>query len=72
MACKAITDADLHLQHAIPIDQRYLILAIGAPQDVLIDEAREMELLMRLQESKGALEFQRKCTTQIRFAPATA
>lgn len=64
MACKAITDADLHLQHAIPIDQRYLILAIGAPQDVLIDEAREMELLMRLQESKGALEFQRKCTTQ--------
>jgi hypothetical protein len=57
MACEKIVAADLVLQHAIPIDQRYLIVAIGARHDVLVDEASYTKMLMRLQESKGSLPF---------------
>jgi hypothetical protein len=57
MACEKIVASDLVLRHIVPIDHRYLILAIGAPMSVLIDEASHMNLLMRLQESKGAMEF---------------
>ena len=57
MACEKIVASDLVLRHVIPIDHRYLILAIGAPMAVLIDEADQMKLLMRLQETKGSMEF---------------
>eukprot|EP01043_Picozoa_sp_COSAG02_P026908 COSAG02_NODE_1564_length_11912_cov_7.524676_2_plen_1114_part_00 len=57
MACEKIVASDLVLRHIIPIDHRYLILAIGAPMSILIDEAASMKLLMRLQETKGSLEF---------------
>jgi hypothetical protein len=57
MACENIVGADLCLRHAIPIDGKRLIIAIGATHQVLVDEASEMKLLMRMQESKGAIEF---------------
>ena len=58
IACEKIIASDLVFRHVIPIDHRYLILAIGAPQKVLVDEASHMKLLMRLQETKGSMEFQ--------------
>ena len=36
---------------------RVQIIAIGAPHDVLVDEAQQMKLLMRMQETKGTMEF---------------
>ena len=58
IACEKIIASDLVFRHVIPIDHRYLILAIGAPHKVLVDEASHMKLLMRLQETKGSMEFQ--------------
>ena len=39
MACEMIVEADLVLRHVIPIDQRFLIIAVGAPVNVLVEEA---------------------------------
>ena len=57
VACEKIVGADLCLRHVVPMDRRFLIIAVGATQATLIDEATNMKLLMRLQESKGGLEF---------------
>ena len=57
LACEKIVGADLVLRHVIPMDRRFLIISIGAPQSILVDEAYNMGLLMRLQESKGGIEF---------------
>ena len=57
MACEKMVTADLCLRHAIPIDGRQLIVAVGAPHSVLVDEAQQMKLLMRMQETKGTMEF---------------
>jgi hypothetical protein len=57
MACEKIVTADLCLRHAIPIDGKTLIIAVGAPHGVLVDEAQQMKLLMRMQETKGTMEF---------------
>ena len=57
MACEKIITADLCLRHAIPIDGKQLIIAVGATHAVLVDEAQQMKLLMRMQETKGTMEF---------------
>lgn len=57
MACEQIVTADLCLRHAIPLSGKQLIIAIGAPHHILVDEASELRLLMRMQESKGSMEF---------------
>ena len=44
IACEKIIASDLVFRHVIPIDHRYLILAIGAPHKVLVDEASHMKL----------------------------
>ncbi len=57
MACEHIVSSDLSLRHAVSIDQKSLIIAFGAPHRILVEEAAETKILMRLQETKGALEF---------------
>lgn len=57
MACEKIITADLCLKYTIPIDGKQLIIAVGAPHSVLVDEAQHMKLLMRMQETKGTMEF---------------
>ena len=53
MACEQIVSADLCLRHAVSLDCKTLILAFGAPHSILVEEAKEMKILMRLQETKG-------------------
>eukprot|EP01047_Picozoa_sp_COSAG01_P002892 COSAG01_NODE_81_length_27820_cov_22.659753_8_plen_958_part_00 len=48
---------DLHIKHELSADKSRLILIIGAPYDVLIDEAGQRRLLMRMQETKGHIDF---------------
>lgn len=48
---------DFKLKHSISLDGTQLIIRIGAPTDVLINEAHHTKIKMRLQETKGQLEF---------------
>lgn len=57
MACEKIVGADLVFKHVVPMDRRFLILAVGARQEILEDEATTIGLLMRMQESKGGMPY---------------
>lgn len=57
MACEKIVTADLCLKHAVTMDGKKLIVVVGANHSVLVDEAQQMKLLMRMQETKGTMEF---------------
>lgn len=48
---------DFKLEHSISLDGTQLIIRVGAPEDVLINEAHQTRIKMRLQETKGQLEF---------------
>ena len=51
-------NSGLVLEYVVPMDQKSVILGVGATLETLIDEAAHMKTLMRLQESKGTMEFQ--------------
>eukprot|EP01047_Picozoa_sp_COSAG01_P101203 COSAG01_NODE_30964_length_606_cov_1.007890_1_plen_171_part_10 len=57
VAAEKICACDLTFEYVLPIDGKHLILAVGARHDVMVDEAHAMEVLMRMQETKGQLEF---------------
>ena len=57
LCAEQILASDLTFRHVIPIDGRHLILAVGACHDILVDEAANQSMLMRCQETKGALAF---------------
>jgi hypothetical protein len=57
MCCEKILASDLCMKHVIPIDGRHLIVAVGARHKILVEEAEVVEMLMRMQETKGAFEF---------------
>jgi|EP01046_Picozoa_sp_COSAG06_P012677 hypothetical protein len=48
---------DFKIEHSISLDGTQLIMRVGAPHEVLINEAHHTRIKMRLQESKGQLEF---------------
>ena len=48
---------DFKLEHSISLDGTQLIIRVGAPKEVLINEAHHTRIQMRLQETKGQLEF---------------
>ena len=48
---------DFKLEHSISLDGTQLIIRVGAPMEVLINEAHQTKIQMRLQETKGQLEF---------------
>jgi hypothetical protein len=55
--CEQVVGCDLVLNFVVPIDCKTIIVAIGASHEILVDEATDLKMLMRLQETKGALEF---------------
>eukprot|EP01048_Picozoa_sp_COSAG05_P015980 COSAG05_NODE_1997_length_3729_cov_2.409091_2_plen_536_part_00 len=57
VACEKIFAADLTLHHVIPIDGRTIIIGVGARFDVLLDEATVQKVQMRLEETKGLVNF---------------
>ena len=57
VCCEKIVACDLCFEYVIPIDGRHLIIAVGAGHEVMIDEASAMKVLMRMQETKGSIEF---------------
>ena len=58
VAAEKIVNSGLVLEYVVPMDQKSVILGVGATLETLIDEAAHMKTLMRLQESKGTMEFQ--------------
>ena len=41
----------------MPIDGMHIIIGVSAPYQTLVEEAHATRILMRMQETKGALEF---------------
>jgi hypothetical protein len=52
-----IMSCDLTLRCILPVDRKVCIIAVGADYETLVDEAHTTNILMRLQETKGAMEF---------------
>lgn len=57
VCAEKIVSCDLTFDYILPIDGKHLIMAVGARQEIMVDEAHTMEVLMRMQETKGQLEF---------------
>ena len=57
MACEQIVTADLCLRHAIPVHGKQLIIAIGAPHHILVDEATEMKSVLHKQSPCAACDW---------------
>ena len=55
--CQRFWACELHLHHIVSTDGSKLIILVGAPFDVLVREAHEMKLPMRLQNTRGSLPF---------------
>jgi hypothetical protein len=52
-----IMSCDLSIRCILPLNRKSVIIAVGAAYDILIDEAHNTGLSMRMQETKGAMEF---------------
>jgi hypothetical protein len=48
---------DLAIKVVLPVHRHYMIVAVGADYKVCIDEAYSNRILMRMQDTKGSLEF---------------
>eukprot|EP01051_Picozoa_sp_SAG22_P000768 SAG22_NODE_24_length_30194_cov_6.086327_1_plen_1216_part_00 len=73
--CQRCWAADLHLDASIASNKREIVIKLGAPYEILSREAEEMELLMRMKETKGAMPFQVEYMTHYtpnRFSPELA
>eukprot|EP01051_Picozoa_sp_SAG22_P009630 SAG22_NODE_815_length_7037_cov_6.192130_3_plen_437_part_00 len=57
MFCEEAMSCDLDILPLVPIDGKTIIIALSAPLETLVDEANTTRILMRLQETKGSLEF---------------
>jgi hypothetical protein len=52
-----IISCDLAIKVVLPVHRHYIIVAVGADYKVCIDEAYSNRILMRMQDTKGSLEF---------------
>jgi hypothetical protein len=59
LMAEKIMQADCYFQVKVPPHGNQVTLAVGAPYSVLVDEAHTTKILMRLQETKGTMEFHR-------------
>eukprot|EP01051_Picozoa_sp_SAG22_P008353 SAG22_NODE_632_length_8376_cov_4.201160_2_plen_508_part_00 len=59
MFCERAIASDLIIESILPIDGKTIIITVAADYDVLVDEADTTNILMRLQETKGAIPFRK-------------
>ena len=52
----------LHLKYIITADDRNIIICVGATHDVLLQEAHDAKLRMRLTNTRGSIEFHKDLT----------
>ena len=48
---------ELSFRAVLPVDRKVIVIAVGAAYDILVDEAHHTRIFMRLQETKGSMEF---------------
>eukprot|EP01052_Picozoa_sp_SAG31_P038357 SAG31_NODE_5110_length_2738_cov_1.601743_1_plen_479_part_10 len=57
LLCEKLRQTDFCFKVIMPFHGQQILIAVGASFDVLVDEAHRTRVLMRLQETKGTLEF---------------
>jgi hypothetical protein len=57
MLVETIMSCELSFRAVLPVDRKVIVIAVGAAYDILVDEAHHTRIFMRLQETKGSMEF---------------
>ena len=57
MFCERAIASDLLIEIVVPNGGKTIIISVGASYDILVDEAQAISMPMRMQETKGTMEF---------------